>query len=376
MAKLLIVDDDVFFNRALEQYFKKAGYEIVTAFGGEEALVKVKSESPDLVILDVMMPDIDGFEVCRRLRADRRFSHLPVMMLTAMTQITDKIAGFEAGADDYITKPAHLPEVAARVQALLKRATRPLLKATSIACIGAKGGVGTTTLTVNVAVAMAKHAEVILVDLRPYYGTAGLLLGATVRANLMNLLEREAETLGRDVLGMHLTPHRSGLRFLAGPQDSRRALTIPTAHARVIIEGLKTMANYLLLDLPPFPTAASEEALKRCEVALLVTEPEPSSLAAARAQMAFLKGLGFGPANLGLVMVSRARSAVNLRIPEVEGYLGHDVLSVIPPSPEACFDGIRHGAPIMLSHPDDLAAMAFEELAKRLLSGDLTPRRV
>jgi DNA-binding response OmpR family regulator len=376
MAKLLIVDDDVFFNRALEQYFKKAGHEVVTAFAGEEALAKVESESPDLVILDVMMPDIDGFEVCRRLRADRRFSHLPILMLTAMTQISDKITGFEAGADDYITKPAHLPEVAARVEVLLRRITRPALKATSIGCMGAKGGVGTTTLAVNVAVAMAKQAEVILADLRPYYGTAGLLLGATVRANLINLLERDAETLSPDVLGMHLTPHRSGLRLLAGPQDSRRALTIPTTHARVIVEGLKTMANYLLLDLPPYPTAATEEILKHCDLALVMTEPEPSSLTAARAQMAFLKGLGFGPTNLGLVVVTRARSAVNLRIPEVENYLDHDVMVVIPPSPEACFDGVRLGVPIVLSHPEDLAAMAFEELAKRLLSGDLSLRRV
>ncbi len=376
MAKLLIVDDDVFFNRALEQYFKKAAYEVVAAFNGEEALAKVQSESPDLVILDVMMPDIDGFEVCRRLRADPKHSHLPVLMFTALTQIRNKISGFEAGADDYITKPAHFPEVAARVEALLRRVTRPALKATSIGCLGAKGGVGTTTLAVNVGVAMAKQAEIILAELRPHYGTAGLLLGATVRANLMNLLERDAETLSQDVLGMHLTPHCSGLRFLAGPQDSRRALTIPAIHARVIVEGLKTMANYLLLDLPPCPTAASEEALRLCEMALLVTEPEPSSLTAARAQMAFLKGLGFGPANLGLVVVTRARSAVNLRIPEVENYLDHDVMGVIPPSPEACFDGVRLGVPIVLSHQEDLAAMAFEELAKRLLSGDLSLRRV
>lgn len=377
MAKLLIVDDDVFFNKALEKYFQKAEYEVVTAFTGEEAVSKVKAEAPDLIILDVMMPDMDGFEVCRRLRSDPTTAQLPILMFTAMTQILDKIAGFEAGADDYITKPAQLPEVAARVQALLKRVTRPVAaKARSIGCMGAKGGVGATTVIVNVAVAMAKKAEAILADLRPYYGTAALHLGVTVRATLSNLLERDPELLSPDVLAMHLTPHRSGLRLLASPQKSRAGVSISATYARVIVEGLKSMADFLLLDLPAHPTDASQEALQYCEAALLVVEPEPSSLESARANLAFLNDLGFGPGNLGLVVVSRSRSATSLRIPEVESFLNHHVLGAIPPAPEACFDSVKQGTPIVLGHPEDVAAHAFQELADRLYSGDLAPRRI
>jgi DNA-binding response OmpR family regulator len=125
MSRILVVDDDANFARALDLYLRKAGYAVSVALSGGEGLQQVARDRPDLVILDVMMPDMDGFEVCRRLRSNPDTSRLPVLMFTARMQITDKIGGFEAGADDYVTKPAHLAEVLARVKALLRRtATR------------------------------------------------------------------------------------------------------------------------------------------------------------------------------------------------------------------------------------------------------------
>jgi DNA-binding response OmpR family regulator len=121
MSRILVVDDDLNFARALDLYLRKAGYEVVVAPSGSEGLVKVAQDRPDVVILDVMMPDMDGYEMCRRLRSNPETARLPVLMFTARTQVTDKINGFEAGADDYVTKPAHLAEVLARVKALLRR---------------------------------------------------------------------------------------------------------------------------------------------------------------------------------------------------------------------------------------------------------------
>ncbi|HIC96763.1 TPA: response regulator transcription factor [Candidatus Bipolaricaulota bacterium] len=120
--RILIIEDEVRFLEGLELYLKKAGYEVLKATEGLEGLRKALEAAPDLVILDIMMPDMNGYEVCRRLRANSETEDLPVLMLTAKTQVGDKVAGFKSGADDYLTKPVHLAELRARVEALLKQA--------------------------------------------------------------------------------------------------------------------------------------------------------------------------------------------------------------------------------------------------------------
>lgn len=145
--KLLIVDDDVNALKLIGYTLYREGYEIVVAQSGQEALAKAQKETPQLVILDIMMPGMDGYEVCRRLRATPQTAQVPVIMLTAKSQVEDKVAGFQAGADDYLTKPVIPAELVARVKALLLRSTYAApARAKSIALIGAKGGVGVTTL--------------------------------------------------------------------------------------------------------------------------------------------------------------------------------------------------------------------------------------
>jgi DNA-binding response OmpR family regulator len=116
--RILVVDDDPLILRLVRMNLDKAGYKTVTAVNGEEAIDVVSSELPDLVILDLMLPKVDGYEVCRRIR---EFSLVPVVMLTAKGEQVDKLRGFEMGADDYLTKPFAPPELLARVQAVLRR---------------------------------------------------------------------------------------------------------------------------------------------------------------------------------------------------------------------------------------------------------------
>jgi two-component system alkaline phosphatase synthesis response regulator PhoP len=123
-AKILIVDDDPFLLRLVEYLLGKEGYEIVTATEGEEALKKVETEKPDLVILDVMLPGIDGLEVCRRLRSQPETAALPVVMLSARSSVSDRIAGLEAGTNEYLGKPSDARQVVACVADLLERARR------------------------------------------------------------------------------------------------------------------------------------------------------------------------------------------------------------------------------------------------------------
>ncbi len=120
--KILVVDDERAVRESLRRALELEGYEIELAADGSEALYRLEgSEEPDAMILDVLMPGVDGLEVCRRLRGTG--SKLPVLMLTARTEVEDRVAGLDAGADDYVTKPFALEELLARVRALLRRTT-------------------------------------------------------------------------------------------------------------------------------------------------------------------------------------------------------------------------------------------------------------
>jgi signal transduction histidine kinase len=119
-GKILVVDDYPANVKLLERNLQAAGYETVAAYDGEEALRKVEAEKPDLVLLDIMLPKIDGFEVCHRLRANEATAVIPIIMITALKETEDRIRGLEAGADDFISKPFDRGELLARVKSLLQ----------------------------------------------------------------------------------------------------------------------------------------------------------------------------------------------------------------------------------------------------------------
>lgn len=121
--KILVVDDDPAVRESLRRSLIFNGYAVVLAADGEEALDKVHSERPDMAILDVMMPKLDGLEVCRELRSQG--DDIPILLLTARDSVSERVAGLDAGADDYLTKPFALEELLARTRSLVRRAARP-----------------------------------------------------------------------------------------------------------------------------------------------------------------------------------------------------------------------------------------------------------
>ena len=118
-TRILVVDDEPLYVHLLQVNLKAEGYEVITGSNGEEALEKVSSQSPELVILDVMMPKLDGITTCERIR---QFSNVPIIMLTARGEEQDRVRGLNAGADDYVVKPFSATELIARVRAVLRRA--------------------------------------------------------------------------------------------------------------------------------------------------------------------------------------------------------------------------------------------------------------
>jgi len=242
---ILVVDDDSDTLTLIGITLQRRNFEILKAQGGQQALDLLKHEKPDLVVLDVMMPEMDGYEVCRRIKADPRTAYLPVIMLTAKAQTASQLEGFRSGAADYITKPVHPQELVARIQSVLERARSAQAQrgARVISISGAKGGVGATTLAVNVALALAAETNTILADFEPG-GTAALHLGLVPSQGLGTLLEHEAADIDRASVEAVLAQHPSGLRLLSGadePLDPDRAL--------VILNHLASLCEACVLDL-------------------------------------------------------------------------------------------------------------------------------
>jgi diguanylate cyclase (GGDEF)-like protein len=126
-SRLLVVEDDIDIGNMLKIYFSGMDFDVDVAVRGSDALEKTKQVLPHLIVLDIMLPDIDGYEVCRNLRTNMRTSHIPVIFLTQKDERSDKLQGLELGADDYITKPFDIEELKLRVQGAIKRAERESL---------------------------------------------------------------------------------------------------------------------------------------------------------------------------------------------------------------------------------------------------------
>lgn len=120
-GKILIVEDDRDIVEMVEYNLQEEGYVTISALNGEDGVKLARSEQPDLIILDIMLPIIDGFEVCRTLKSDDKTSHIPIIILSAKSQETDKVVGLELGADDYVTKPFSPRELIARIRAIMRR---------------------------------------------------------------------------------------------------------------------------------------------------------------------------------------------------------------------------------------------------------------
>jgi len=365
--RILIIDDNEMALRLTTHVFQKAGYEVYVAGQGAEGLAKVKNVKPDLVVLDVMMPDMSGLEVCQKLRANPETAWLPIIMLSARSQVEDKVEGFEAGADDYVLKPVAPKELLARAAALLQRVKRSQAqRARTIAVVGAKGGVGVTTVAVNIAAALAADQEksVVLAELRAHYGTVAHNLNLESAQGLGELLLMAPDEITPADVSHRLIRHNLGLRVLSAPQQIVEA-TLTAAHVKTFIESLSEDAEYLILDVPNSADKAVYQTLYMAEQILLVTEPEPVSIACAQAQLERFRAWGVFN-RTKLVVLTRARSNTIVTPAEIKKQLGIGVAGVIPPAAEIFYMAASVGKPVVLSNPDTLPAKSLEELSEKI----------
>src|SRR4030042_248559 len=161
--KILIIKDDPTSLRLIEYALKQRGYQVLTTLNGLEGIITAQKEEPDLIMLDIMLPGIDGFEVCRRLHAGSQTARVPILIISAKTQKEDINAGFRAGADDYLPKPASPTEIINRVESLLSKKISGQARVVSF--INSSEIPGMTMVMVNIAAAInAQHKQVTLID--------------------------------------------------------------------------------------------------------------------------------------------------------------------------------------------------------------------
>jgi pilus assembly protein CpaE len=376
--KILVVDDDIDTLKLVGLMLERQGYEIAVASNGNLGLSKATTEKPDLILLDVMMPDIDGYEVTRRLRSDPALAHIPIIMFTAKSMVDDKVAGFEAGVDDYLTKPTHPAELTAHVKAVLARSAQtratPSEKALTIAIVGAKGGVGASTIALNMGVSLqAEGQDVILAEINPGRGSLGLDIGISNPGGLSHLLSRSLKDIHLRSVEGELVSHRSGLRLLLASHSSKETVleqALPQMEA--VISNLAVMCTTLLLELGSGPRPYQKPILQNCDRLLLVVEPIHPAHVIARALIDDLVTSGISRAKMAMALITRERTSLQIPWRQVEAEMGIALAGIISPAPEQAHQAAHSGTPLVLLHPDSLAAEQIHKLAANI-TGTLQP---
>ena len=372
---ILVIEDEQLSRELVHKVLTRQGYEVILAASGQEGLQQIARSRPDLVILDVMMPGIDGYEVCRQLRADPRTETLPIIMLSARGQVDDKVTGLEAGADEYVTKPIALAELVARVQALLARTQRllqragPTARTMSFAFIGAKGGVGTTTVALNVAAALGSNEQpAVIAEIMPSLGSLALMLDQQPFRNISSLLRLEAEEIDDQVVRMHLGTITPAIKVLFSPQKLSEFSTVRSEQAQAIHAALARLSSHVILDLSNVPNTSASSLVPRMDFTAIVVEPEPVSVGAAKTQLELVRAWGGGLGATGVIIVNRSSLATPISFQDVGARIGGEVIGVIPQAAQAFLIANQAGKPLLLNQPDSAAAASFREIAQRLVS--------
>ena len=360
--QILVVDDDTDALHLVGMTLERRGFEVALARSGPEALGLLAHNIPDLIILDVMMPQMDGNEVCQYIKSDPRTAHVPVVMLTARSQAASQVESLRAGADDYITKPVSPSELVARVQAVLARTVQVSNKkdAHVLSIVGARGGVGATTLAVNLALIFAAQQHTVLVDLEPG-GTAAMHLGLSSLHGLDDLLTFPAEEIESAAVKAALTPHASGLNLLASaeaPLDAVRADTL--------LNHLLMPHELCLFDLGPGLSRPALAIARRSNTVLLALDSDRVTLAQAGRVMSSLNEGGLTPAGLKLVWVNRQGLPEDVGRVAIQSALGIELSAVIGSAPDAMYQALEHGQPLVAGQPGHAVAFQFRTLAASL----------
>ncbi|MCX6057255.1 MAG: response regulator [Chloroflexi bacterium] len=377
--KILIVDDDVDTLRLVGLMLQRQGYEISAASNGSQGLAKALEERPDLILLDVMMPDMDGYEVTRRLRKNPATMSIPILMFTAKTQLDDKVIGFEVGADDYLTKPTHPTELQAHVKALLARAVKGPSKVVTtsdgkhgylIGVLSVRGGLGVSSLASNLAAGLftRTQSDVILAELTPGQGTLGMDLGSPNPKGLTELLQGSMVEITREKVEASLVSHTSGMKlFLASENPRDVTLTSQVQNYETIIGRLASLARFIVMDLGTGLPSFVQKILPMCNECIIVVEGVPGTIQNTKLLIENMESLQIDPNSISVILNNRQRSESQMAWTQVQEKLGHSISATLTPAPELFLQATRIQTPAVMSQPTNMTSQQFLKITDTIL---------
>lgn len=372
--KILIVDDDIETVRLVSLMLQRQGYQIITASNGSQAIKLSNAEQPNLLVLDIMMPDMDGYAVAREIRSNPKTSHIPILIFTAKSQLEDKVIGYEMGADDYLTKPIHPMELVAHVRTLLgrgkSRAPDVVQRGYTVGVVSPKGGLGASSLALNLGISfyLETRKDVVSAELRPGQGAWAAELGFRGANGLASLLKMNSSEISPSVIEKVLTRTTYGTRLLISSNRMEDAeLTCCSAQFQAIIEQLPFLSQLVLVDFGSSLLPNTTSLLNQCDEIILITEPFPGTVPATRQRLEELRNLNFGGSKfLNVVMINRIRGDMQLTVSQLGEMIGMEITLGIPPAPEIAYQSGLRSAPLVLIQPDGLIAKQYERLARLL----------
>ncbi len=361
MAHVLVIDDDADLQNVIRIMLQRGGHTCLLVGSGEAGLEALRSESFDLVICDVMMPGLDGYEITRRIRADEKMRDVPVLMLTARAQPVDYESALDAGADGYLAKPVSHQQLNEKVAAMLAAGRpKPLESSRVIVCLGLRGGVGASTLAANLGSLLARAGRrVCLVDLSPASGHLALQFRLRPKPNWADL----PAMVEPQTLGPFLLRHESGLFLLAAPsQPVRQGLSRATFETVVAV--LRSSFNDVVVDAAPWLDEATQAALTVARPVLIVLSPEVASVQTTTGALRALAEMGVAEQNVKLVL-NQVLPEGGLPQAAVEKAINRPMDAVIP------FDrgqaaALVHGQPLGLGPTTSTLVRALGQFAVRL----------
>ena len=304
--EILLVDDDRVIQKMVGMFLERRGYTVRIARDGVEALLRIYDHVPDLVITDVRMPELNGIELTSRLRGNHRTAAIPILMFSAVADPEHVLAGYAAGADDYLPKPFELAILEAKVLSLLRRSAGGPPKAARgriILFAHAKGGVGATSLAVNTAVLLAERCSrpIGLLDLDVEFGDSAVYLNLNPARTLADLGPAGGSLVDEDVFEGFVT--RSGsVRLVVGADRPERAELVTLPAIQLAIDRLSAVCQYVLIDSPASINERTLTALDASDMIFLVTSGSLPSLKATRRCLDLLAKLGASGSRLRIIL--------------------------------------------------------------------------
>ena len=370
-AKILVVDDDPNVQRLLQYTLKQEGYEVVTAADGAEGYRAWSSQDPALILLDVMLPKLDGYQVATKIRQEEgNKGHVPIIMLTSEREVEQKVRGLRAGADDYLIKPFHPAELLARIKSLLARFAprealvgRPPLGRV-IALYGAKGGVGTTTIAINAAIALHRELgrKVCLVDGNLQFGDHRVFLDLGLdKKSIVDIVS--APSIDQDLVRQVVVKHDSGVDLLLAPPSPETAELVTHEHMPLILEQLRTLYDYVLIDIDKRLDDVNLGIIEAAETVVVVMTADLSCLKNVRLVLETIGHLGYERSKVQLLL-NRSNAFTGINVKNAEGALKRTIDYQVVNEYRGAISALNSGAPFMFTKADSPLGRSLLEFAR------------